>query len=607
MNMGMEDVLVVEAGSVLTQDQLTHDHLFQGLWGDTRTTCRALILDVTNYNNRNNFTSRFLESSMLYWWPETRVVAVGGKAHVEDILLHHSLRNTVQALYLAIQDLALHTPPPQGNLCTRLMLLTWSAGTVSDRVWVYQRCLYCNKGEADVQLINVWNLTSVAQNTDNVFTDGVQNLMGHRLRVVSVPHFPYMDYDWRSRTRNNRVTPRDSLDVRLINTFSTTLNFTFEIHAEPDRSFGDEKDGIFTGMIGQLQREETDFTTIVAPTPGRLKVVEYLRGYPADMMVITSLKPALLPAHLALIRPFSGALWMAMVMSVVAWGVILWLLQRAWWWVAGGRRVWFNTALLYGWGALLDQPPSVPSINTSGRVLVGWWLVFCLVITTGFRSSLIAHLTVQGRSRTLDTFQDLVRQDSWRWATEPWLYKGAAYEYFSKHPDPVVNQIYQGMEVFVADEALQKVSQGGFSLIDFKIYVSVIVASRYTDVTGNTPFYISNNGISIFAASGWAIRKGAPFYLRFIQLVSRLEDAGIINYWTEKVIVRRVKENREAAALEPRADLRKFNQDESQEVALGLHHLQGAYYLLLLGLGIAFLTLLGENLAHFRSSPQERP
>ena len=80
-------------------------------------------------------------------------------------------------------------------------------------------------------------------------------------------------------------------------------------------------------------------------------------------------------------------------------------------------------------------------------MLVGWWLVFCLIITTGFRSSLVAHLTIQAKTPTLDTFNDLVNEDSWSWCTEPWLYKGAAYEYFSKHTDPVVNEIYKHMKV----------------------------------------------------------------------------------------------------------------------------------------------------------------
>ncbi|KAG7162356.1 Glutamate receptor ionotropic, delta-1-like 13, partial [Homarus americanus] len=362
--------------------------------------------------------------------------------------------------------------------------------------------------------------------------------MGHRLSIVSVPHFPYMDFD-RDIEPGSIIIAKDSIDTRLIHTFAAKLNFTFEHRAEPELTWGLEKNGTFNGMIGQLQREETDFCTIAGPTPERLKVVDYLRGYPSDPMTVTSLKPSLLPQHLSLIRPFEGELWGALLASVVAWGVLMWLMQRAWQWVVRGRGVKFSTALLYGWGALLEQPPPNPSVSDSGRLLVGWWLVFCLVITTGFRSSLIAHLTVQGKTVPIESFEDLVKLNNWKWGTEPWLLKGVPYDYFSKHTDPVVQTIFKHMEKVSAEEGLQKVKAGGYSLIDWENYLSIVIASYYTDDRGNTPFYISKQGISIMAAFGWGFRKGAPFYRRFSQLMFRLEDAGVINHWTKEVIAMR--------------------------------------------------------------------
>ncbi|XP_042233808.1 ionotropic receptor 93a-like [Homarus americanus] len=276
----------------------------------------------------------------------------------------------------------------------------------------------------------------------------------------------------------------------------------------------------------------------------------------------------------------------------------------AWRWMTGGRGVRFNTALLYGWGALLEQPPLDPSVSVSGQMLVGWWLVFCLVIATGYRSSLIAHLTVQGRSPTLDNYQDLVSQGNWRWATEPWLYKGAAYEYFAKHTDPIVKQIFKGMEVMVAEEALQKVLAGGFSLIDFQNYINIIIASRYTD---NNPFYVSNNGIYVLGAFGWSFRKGAPFYGRFRQMISQMDAAGVISHWRGVVTAKRVRENRKATRVDSKTTMRGQAEEDKTQVVLGLHHLQGVFYLLFLGTSIAFLTFLGERGSpHLRSSPQQR-
>lgn len=77
-------------------------------------------------------------------------------------------------------------------------------------------------------------------------------------------------------------------------------------------------------MVGELQREEAEVCMILAPTYDRLKVIDYLRLEPADTMVIVSLKPALLPAHLSFLRPFSRSsvvslYWVSVQGSKICW------------------------------------------------------------------------------------------------------------------------------------------------------------------------------------------------------------------------------------------------------------------------------------------------
>ncbi|XP_045590487.2 glutamate receptor ionotropic, delta-1-like [Procambarus clarkii] len=596
------------------QDHLDRDTLLQGLWGDSRTTCRGLILDLTSSSNTTHLALRLVEMSGMWRLPKTVVIAIGGRAGVRAVLLHHSLRNTVHALYLALHHelyLALHNDLHlallhDSQLKTDSRLRKLLAQEASGGVRVYRRCLYCNNGEADAQLVHNMNINSPDLPWDDLFHESLQDLMGNKMRIATpTQYFPYVDYQRVNEAPGTTVLLRDSIDARLIHTFAATLNFTFEIHEEPNRTWGVEMTvGNFSGMIGLLQREQIDFCTVTGPLANRLRVVEYLKCYPSDPFTVTSLKPTLLPKYLALVRPFEGELWVALLVSVVMWGVTLWLLQRAWQWVAGGRRVGLIPSLLYGYGALMQNLPSDPSISVSGRMLVGWWLVFCLIITTGFSSSLMAHLTVKERSRPLETLEDLVNQPHWKWGTDPWMLTEAAVDYFSKHPNPVTRHIFHKMEVMQVDDALRKVLAGGFSFISYKNYVTVIIETRYSDVRGNTPLYISNKAFPILAAFGWGIRKGAPFLQRFTQLMTRLEAAGIITYWTGDLMARRVREERKAPTLLTTTILVNTNQDEGEEVVLSLNHLQGAFYMLLVGSCVAFLTLLGENLAHCCSSPQ---
>ncbi|XP_042222825.1 uncharacterized protein LOC121867138 [Homarus americanus] len=215
--------VVVEAGWVLSQDQLTQDHLLQGLWGDSKTTCRAIILDVTESNN-TNLALRLLESSGLWKMSETRVVIIGWTAGVKDVLLHHSLRNTVHGLYLALHDLAILTPPNHRD--SRLRKVLPQEASNIEGVSVYRRCLYCNNGKADVQLIYHWNHTSPVQQAKDLFTEQFLNFMGHKFKIVTVSYFPYIAYKKDSESKGTTVTLTDSLDARLLDTFSHKLNFT---------------------------------------------------------------------------------------------------------------------------------------------------------------------------------------------------------------------------------------------------------------------------------------------------------------------------------------------------------------------------------------------
>ncbi|XP_071546565.1 glutamate receptor ionotropic, delta-2-like [Panulirus ornatus] len=651
--------MVVEVDSFLSQDQAppwdqpapdqpvreqeSYSQLVQRFWGDATLTCHTVLLDLSTSNTTNTRGAlRLLEAAGLWKRPETRVVVVGVVAEAEALLLHPTFRNTLYALYIALQTL----PSPRSD---RLPFGRGSGQTEveSEGLQVYRRCEYCHSGEAGVELLFYWNLTSALPDTREIFQDQLENFMGHEFQIRSLPFFPYMDYQRDKEEIGTTVTPRDSLDVRMLNTLASTLNFTYEIREQRERVWGlEQENGSFNGIVGDLEREEADFCTLLAPTPGRIRVMGYSRLYPSDVITVTSLKPTLLPQHLALIRPFAGELWVILLVSVVLWGATLWLLHGAWRRLAGGPGLGIIPAVLFGWGVLLETPPPAPALRISGRVLVGWWLVYCLVICTAFRSSLVAHLTVQGRTRPIETFQDLVEQDSWGWGTEPWVMSGVPHEYLSSHTDPVVKKVYEKMEVLPADEGLQRVLAGGYSFIIFRNYITDIVATRYTDAQGHTPLYTSKKGLRMQASFGWGFRqvkrsvlqlkiyscpsvqykvkkkkkrkritidenfyrRGAPFQSRFNQLIWLVREAGITDQWKAEVTAKRVREKRKAAAAaeDDSAGQAATTQSESDgQVALGLHHLQGAFYLLLLGQGLALLILLWEHLVYSRSTARQ--
>lgn len=59
---------------------------------------------------------------------------------------------------------------------------------------------------------------------------------------------------------------------------------------------------------------------------------------------------------------------MAVLVSVMVWGLTFWGLQQAWSYVAGEYSLQLYDALLFGWGALLELPPPINAKGLSGQV-----------------------------------------------------------------------------------------------------------------------------------------------------------------------------------------------------------------------------------------------
>ncbi|KAK4290420.1 hypothetical protein Pmani_036671 [Petrolisthes manimaculis] len=419
------------------------------LWGDQRTTCRAVILLTHNNNNNNNNTNLLLshvERIGLYKRSEVVVVGVGLRKDVKNVLLHPSLRNTAHALYLAF------TPHTTTTTTTPFTTLTSTSTSTS---------------------------AFTPHDTTSHETDQFRNFQGHVLRLTAVNYFPYVTFERETEEQETPVTFTDSVDVRILHTFTKKLNISYKVRDAPNRTWGAYKDGVFYGMMGKLYREEADMCTSSGPTPSRFKAVDYLRIHPSDHTIVTSLQPALLPQYLAIVTPFSDEVWLSLLGGVVGWSVIMWALQLVWTRMVaeGGRGISFSKALMFGWGALLEQTYPDPSLSVSGQLLVGWWLVFCVVITTGFRSSLVAHLTVQGKAEPIDSFEDMVAQKGWRWGTEETLFKGAHVEYFAISQDPVVQKANSDLEEEESLNVALKLGhmQGAFYLFALGVVVAIFV------------------------------------------------------------------------------------------------------------------------------------
>lgn len=59
---------------------------------------------------------------------------------------------------------------------------------------------------------------------------------------------------------------------------------------------------------------------------------------------------------------------MCVLVSVVGWGLVMWLLQIAWGALTGIHGATLDKTLEYSWSAIMENSAREPSVNISGQV-----------------------------------------------------------------------------------------------------------------------------------------------------------------------------------------------------------------------------------------------
>ncbi|XP_068238799.1 glutamate receptor ionotropic, kainate 3-like [Palaemon carinicauda] len=576
--------------------------------GEKEVICRVFLIDMTGSSNISQVI-QFMDSIHLFLIPHTHLLFIGPREFVQETLMDEALWNTVQAFYLVLQG-----DDEDGHDSTiKPSLSKEKSGSLSrmaskdyekiKTVTIYKRCFLCNNGELGIHPVQEWNPARELPKIHHLFDEPFRNMLGHRLNIVNLDWYPFVDFVRDSDEVATTVTPMDSLDVRMLRAISKALNFTFQIRVPWDEQWGTSTEsGNWTGMIGTLQHHKADFAMSVSYLTGRMKVVDYSRIYVSEPIVMVMAKSRPRPPYMALIQPLQGAVWATVLLSTITAGVVYWALQLGWKKISGRKVRSLETLIFHTWSILFEEPPPVLPENISGQMFIGWWWVYCTLITVVYKSSLIAHLSVPGKSSAIDSFEQLLKMDGWTWGFEnP---HDAAWEWFKTNENPTIKRIYENMEIQGYEEQMKRLLTSNHVLITWKYRVMSIIASFYTNKFGYAPTYFGQTEYFNYGGYGWAFRKNAPFLPAIDLMKQRLIEAGLINQWVKEMLG---KPKVEPCSTEGNC---KTNAEKSflssvevkdEKVVLSLHHLQSVFFVLLLGFNCALLAFIGEfaiNLCH---------
>jgi hypothetical protein len=455
----------------------------------------------------------------------------------------------------------------------------------------YQNPKSCHHVE-DITLIDTWLTEGGGKFVHNArfFSPKIKNdLNGCPIRVASFHFPPAMASIIRTPADGSgpdKRTYEEGPGISLFYTVAKAMNVT-AVFIEPPRNLWGVvyENGSSDGITGQIASNLADISNVPSPMDfTRITVIDYTIPYHWDAYIwwVPCAKP--FPKWKNVTRVFSLPLWLVDLASIITAAFFMLAIGKNFQNNSVYREI--SSCLAASWAVLLGVSVSVMPRSDSLRVFFIAWVCYSLAINTVFQAYFTSYLIDPGLQHQISSMDEIMD-----YKIELGGYKFLR-AYLKTFDDPQINIITARFtEVETRESALKRIAtQKDLALLDVASAAEWYINSKYVDKNGKR-MVCSVNERFMPAIAAWQVKKGSPLTGRMNRILRRLFESGLIGFW--------VRTERQLALMKAAYGRRSSSDDEYCD--LSMEHLQGAFYLLLLGHLLSTMVLLVENLSNSAS------
>ncbi|KAG7163535.1 Ionotropic receptor 93a-like 8 [Homarus americanus] len=504
------------------------------------------------------FAEWSVKGRLLVWATKLLVVTSLPLPQLHALLSSHWTFSMMNTILLNLED----TPP-----------------NLRDRVSVYTHLPYTPEG-AKVVRVASWTPRRgfVVREGRSLFPPKFSNFYGVEVNVTALPYPPY----WNELEGPDGIKQYSGTDYFLLKSIADSLNFT--INVVPTTSWAE---------VTQRVEERVSFMATVFHTvlPERLERYDYSWVYEYGSLDFSMAQPGIKPQWQSLYYPLTDMVWAAVLLALLITPVVLLLIIRVGEWRDGGDRVATGKVVQDVTGMLLGQnlPRRLPTVISS-RVLVASWLMFAVIFGSAYRGNLTAFLTLPKYPPRAETIQELVNTAD-RITMPPY---GIEFKnFFSKSNSQLFKRLGQLMHIVPSvNVGQQQAVDKKQAHLDAGRYQQLKIAERFIGADGTPKLYLGQESI-IPGQAAWPIPHDAPFRPVLDRCLMAVIEAGLYERWNDDLLRKAQMESRRRYKQQ---ETEKETESDSSLRSLTITHLQGAFMLLLLGLGLAGVSFFVEFL-----------
>ncbi|PSN37715.1 hypothetical protein C0J52_36908 [Blattella germanica] len=409
----------------------------------------------------------------------------------------------------------------------------------------------------------------------------LSNYLGRFVRGITF-HCPPLVFATKETRRNSSYIGRRvqrGVEMSIFLEIARRLNFTWTLRVFPEYSlwWGHNNNTDFRGVDVMLATGQADVAfgslwtssehqdSVDFSVPWTLQTTSFL--VPRSSTLILGIK--------RLSTPFQTTVWMLIFLCIA---IVLFFISI---FFRGFEKIQQNQ-IYHRWllNDVILTLVAGTSPNTSMRILLWHWQMFCTIMIAGYCSNLVAHLSSPFYNHPLDSIEDLVNA-------------GLSWGYDFPLPEEQLFDLQNRWHVqFIArfeveteqSQANDRVKSKTYAVLARKLEDSnYIIGAEELDATSLHSLHLMKEYL-IRRYLCFGFNKHSPYKYHFDDILKRLISSGIIIYWQRHTKTTSVFSEAE------------YSIRTSFPKPLLLENLQGAFFILMLGHLIALITFLIENI-----------
>nr|AXF48837.1 ionotropic receptor IR6 [Lobesia botrana] len=578
-----------------SQVKSKESYLFQNLLRDFP------VAYTHGYINENNElaepqllrTSRECVHFILFLADVTRSAKILGKqAESKVIIVARSSQWAVQEFLAA----------PASRMFINLIVIGQSFKDGDDDLLEAPHILYTHKlytdglGASLPVVLNSWSHGKFSRPINLFPRKMTEGYAGHRFVVAAANQPPYV---FRTiKTDLDGGNPRvvwDGIEMRLLALLAERNNFSIEVKEplEPDLGPGD-------AVLKEIKSGRADIGVAgIYLTSDRTRDTDMSFRHSSDCAVFVTLMSTALPRYRAILGPFHWTVWLALTLTYL-FGIFPLAfsdkhtlrhllhnsgeIENMFWYVFGTFTNCFTFVGKNSWS-------KTTKITT--RLLIGWYWLFTIIITSCYTGSIIAFVTLPIFPETIDTIDQLL-DGFYRIGT---LDRGGWEKWFLNSSDPNTRKLLKNLQLVEDVPSGIRNTTKAFFLLPFaflgsKAELEYIIQSNFTRTKKNkkAQLHISKECFVPFGVS-LTFPNNSLYSVKLSNDIARMLQSGLIDKIEDEV---KWEMQRSPTGTYLSAGSGSLKLGAVAEKGLTLADTQGMFLLLAAGFTLAACALISE-------------